>query len=521
MAYNEGHDRAVGGASAKDVSYSGGASIAPGKRTLTQSLASPARGETVEGRLERFERQLDLVEDLGPVFLSRLASPDAPTFAGMLQVQLDELRALRDAMRVSRTTAKRKGLARPLAAALKRADRMLDTYQPIVDSIRQSTPAAHEAASNTSDGEIATDEGGYETGIPFVDEGPLCARDPKPDAATFDCPLTDEQRERLGAALERGVTSSMANYHAAISRARLQALASTKSGWGFLEEVLFYAVSGGLIGRVVVGMKNLRNLSNPRLKLGLPASVDPELIRRMTTEKAEAGVVDALTVSSKGIRAELKAAADKSGMAHSRDEFLKVIERNIKRLGDSIVLEAPLHLDDVSLGALALSYLDAEAHSPDAYEEKVNGLADRYSAQGIDDAGSVQPLHPMKVSDAYRTVVRLRAFGKERLAMLAQPVTTNVQQDGTKSEEITSSIFQNWIDDEFRHLAEGIQVERRGVHGAVRTIDISSGEPPFIVDELSLTKETPAQWIERARDERNQPDAAPTFSGDEELHAER
>jgi hypothetical protein len=341
------------------------------------------------------------------------------------------------------------------------------------------------------------------TDIPIVDEGLRCEH----DAQAAGCFLTAQQRNRLVGMLGDFVLSAMGNFHAAVTRARIdRRLAPDSNAWGFWAEFLFAAATGPLIG---VALKGFSNLKKAIQAAKVPDfsdilnNIDEKsvgILKRAILKVPDEAVSNVLTSASKGLRGELKDAAksDGQGGAAGWETFLNLIEEGIKPIGDSLVSVAPAGMNDVELVALTRNYGDAKAHSVASYLAIIDDMLDRYTAQGLDtinrkhEDGGVD--HP----------VIIEAYGHRRTATIEEHGTkvVGVSRRGMDDEGHVErgsgiSYFTAFVDEELAPLAE--QLHGKGLE--VIHVDETLEHLPFQFRKESLnlvhgvTREGFLRWV--------------------------
>ena len=329
---------------------------------------------------------------------------------------------------------------------------------------------------------------GKQTGVPTVDRGTACERDPGLEGCDPD--MTENDRTRLLAALGVVVGSAMANYHAAIGKLRTELLttAQSHSSWGFLAEVIFASLSHGIIGMLTKSVEAFKTRAaevifteGGQLTVGAHGydiTRWAPTIAKMPTSLMVGPVVQA----SKGVRTLMKNAAYSNSTA-SREQveaatFIDSLQADISGINNALVLNAPAEMTDAQIAALVAAYQDTTYHSIAAYEADLRDLVARFKAQQIPSIGDGRSNGP-STKMTQRETVWIMAHGKSRLAIVEffDPIYAGAQGNqqkwyGDKIVPWKQTEFVTWIDDDLMTAALDYQIARVG---GLQHIDATGG----------------------------------------------
>jgi len=294
-----------------------------------------------------------------------------------------------------------------------------------------------------------------ETGFPLVDDGYACERETHADDP--GCTLTSQQRRDLGGILQLRMLRALINYQAAIQNARLEELTKTEHGWGFLEEFLFYSVSGALIAGALKALAKFQALDAAKLAaLGLPDKV----VNALKDEKLAAGMTtiakDVMTNASRGIRTALKQGYSGLGDgAKGHAAFLEIIQDSATSISQTASEDAPATMNDTQLVQFTASYeiIDGN-HTVASYRSHVDEIIGKYDRFHVGD------LAPIKANKDSFYIARLTAWGQTKTAVLKYNGGVKLG-DGPRQ-------FVRFVDPDFAGFVEGVAVDR----GAMQEYDV-------------------------------------------------
>lgn len=318
------------------------------------------------------------------------------------------------------------------------------------------------------------------TGIPLVDQGPLCEQ--RMSAGNDNCTLTHDERVWLIHTLSVNVQIAMANFRDAIQDARIDKLTSSGAGWGFLEEFLFMTATGPLVGRAVMSAEVIlgraaaklaeTNLDALTLKI---AKIDRDAIR------------GAVTNASKGLRSQLKHARLSMPEGNfGKAAFLAKIREGIGPMTRALLAVMPTVLDDSSLIAMTLAYGDESLHGVAAYAQMIAEVIASFDDNRIDDVGQTTA-HGKRVGqdgdveevERGRLVWVTKDNGSRKLALFAG-------KNGGND-------FVRWVDPQWHQLAVGLYRDRRDKEPDTMTMD---GFNSSVSIGAAVERENASAWLD-------------------------
>jgi hypothetical protein len=355
----------------------------------------------------------------------------------------------------------------------------------------------HHAPDITHQPEVAPAPG-KATGIPIVDQGPLCKRYPdKPG-----CFLDESGRQYLMTSLSFVLQTAMGNFQTALQNQRIRLLTTVQrssSTWGFVAEVLFQSLSHGLIGMLAKSVDAFKQRATEAIFTeGATLTVNGYDITGMAPQIAKlktSYVTGAAVQASKGLRTVLKnrahtaPAGDSVASAANVDkaDFLTLIQNGIGPMANSLFTEAPAGMTDGELAAMAAAYGDMTYHSVAAYEDDVLALLDQYDKDQIASIGDGLcngiDEHDKKQMLSTRHAAWISAGVKSRLAIVEvyDPIyakTSPIKGDGHgHAVKWEQSLFVSWVSDDLLGVAQDYQAERNGAALMINATNADTGMP--------------------------------------------
>lgn len=298
--------------------------------------------------------------------------------------------------------------------------------------------------------------GGPATGFPIIDEKPLCEQEGQESAS--GCKLTESDRTRLLVVLQTGLITAMDNYRDAIQDARIEKLTTTEHGWGFLEEFLFYSLTGPLIGAATRAAMKVAMRGAAKM-----AETSFDTLTLQIAKLDEKTVQGIFTNASRGLRTHLK--AGRTGLPEGNNgkaAFLQQMREGIKPFIDHMVAAAPTQWDDDAFVAIAHGYHDTEEHSVANYASYLNTKLASFDENRLDDVGQTKTTSKRIGQD----------WGEEEIER-GRLVWVNGKQKKLAlfSGRGGGHNFQRFIDPEWEQLALQLYRDRKGQEPDEMTMD--------------------------------------------------
>lgn len=327
---------------------------------------------------------------------------------------------------------------------------------------------------------------GKTTGIPIVDLGPRCKREPEAEGCLD---LDADQRQLLISSYNAAINAAALNRQVAIQNHRGRLLTMMKGssmGYGFLEEVLVQVGSAWLIGRLVKGATGIKERAaetifteDARLTVkALNMDID---VTNLAPQLAKLNVEALRGVAlqgSKGMRTIVKNAMHSGAIADEKSldqaEFLKLLQNQISDWQTHMIQVAPTDMTDVQLAAAVHALSDPTVFSPEAQDAILQDVLDRYDAQHLADIGDGKSPGPDgkggKQFITRKETVWVSSGTRIRLAIVEfyDPNDVGYAKDtpikGYDGEIVpwNQTEFVSWIDDDLKHYARDFQENRVG-----------------------------------------------------------
>ncbi|MBE7451458.1 MAG: hypothetical protein HS111_21935 [Kofleriaceae bacterium] len=282
------------------------------------------------------------------------------------------------------------------------------------------------------------------TGFALIDNRPKCEQEGHENAP--GCNLTKDERRDILLLLHVGLGTAMDNFRDAIQDARIEKLTATEHGWGFLEEFLFYSISGPLVGVATRAAMHVVLRGAARMA---ETNLDDITLRIAKIE--EKTVQGAITNVSRAARSGIK--KGRTGIPEGNSGkavFLQRMREGIKPFVDGMISRGPTEWDDDTLVAIAQGYHNSAEHTVAHYASYINAKLASFDANRMDDVGRkrIEGDGPgFDVPENQRGRLVWVQFKGRRLAMLG----------GRAGNELV-----RWIDTDFEDLAANLYRERTG-----------------------------------------------------------
>jgi len=196
------------------------------------------------------------------------------------------------------------------------------------------------------------------TGVPIVDDGPLCER--LPDR---DCFLTPARRRDLISVIWNRAGIVGANARDALQDARIETLLDQPHGWNALAEFVFYSVTGPIIGSIMRGVK-----IGPHAKYA---------------DDIQATLLNVSRAQRKQLQ-EMASAPVKGKAAKVR--FVELVRDTIGPWQQDLSEVVTTTLDDGALIALK-DGLDPTILTPGHFKARIDDMLARFTNQRLDEVG--------------------------------------------------------------------------------------------------------------------------------------
>jgi hypothetical protein len=197
------------------------------------------------------------------------------------------------------------------------------------------------------------------TGVPAIDDGPLCEREANAD---HDCTLTREQRRDLIRYIGERANIIGDNARDALQDTRIEVLLDEPHGWGPLAEFLFYATTGPIIGTIMKGVKASKYA---RFADDIQATM-------VNVSRAQRKVLQGMAGTAPG--------------KESKARFLALVRDAIGPWRMALTEEAPVGMDDGALIGLK-DALDPRVMTVSHFTARIADMLARFDKQQIDQAG--------------------------------------------------------------------------------------------------------------------------------------
>lgn len=290
------------------------------------------------------------------------------------------------------------------------------------------------------------------TGIPLVDNGLACDREPEGEGCV------DPQRRAYNVtAASHFVTDAMTNFRDALQDKRLELLTEKEEGPGIIVDALIEAATGPIVMMGVRGASRALRAAASEL-----FAHDVDRLARALTRLSfnEEKLKEVVGFAAKKGGTLIKGLLTSSGKQH-KAAALKLLRNGISFFSNTLISEGiTLLKDDVEIAALAKGYADQEFHSVSAYSELVDLWLNRYDANGIEKVG--EEIHSTRRKGISMQSDEFEAFdyskgelawttlhtGEFRLALLIGPMG--------------SERFERLIDKDFETTALTMYAARKG-----------------------------------------------------------
>lgn len=197
------------------------------------------------------------------------------------------------------------------------------------------------------------------TGVPVVDAGTACERQPSADKVCF---LTVDQRTRYLDAIGNRAGIVGANARDALQDTHIEVLLEQPDGWGALAEFFFYSTTGPIIGMIMKSVKASRFAG--------------------AADDIQATLVNVSRAQRKVLQGMVSVAPGKA----SKARFIQLVRDSIGPWQQELTEVKPTELDDAGLTALKDS-LDASAMTVDYFKGRITDMLSRFDKQQIDQVG--------------------------------------------------------------------------------------------------------------------------------------
>ncbi len=419
----------VGGHGGRVVQRREGGGTVPAPSADRFAPRSPERD--APRRLDELERTTARMREALPRFMT-------PNGRGQLQRLATQGRALRDAL----ADMERAGLLR--AQGLE--DRFVEVRTHFENLDARVSPGDTPLVEQQDDRPAGTG-----TGIPLLDERPLCERpEHEGDVGCSAYRLTPNDRSRLATLLASRVGLAHTNFVNAVTLKQVEAMTRSVSNWGFMAELVFGVASLAVGAGLIAMAKRFTALPKP----GLPG-VDPSSM--VTIEAMPADGIDKDHVLlgwkqiSAGIRNRVRSAVNgPTGDPGGRRAFLQSLKASAGQMSQTISEQALVALNDQEAVGLYHAY-HIDHHQEDAYANRIEELLARLEAQKIDDIGK-----DLEHDFGQREVVQLKYRGRLRRAMVAKDDAQPVDWARRPPR------FISWVDAAFGEYADQVQRARAG-----------------------------------------------------------
>lgn len=292
------------------------------------------------------------------------------------------------------------------------------------------------------------------TGFPLVDEKPLCEQPGRENAA--GCRLDKDARMKLLIVLQTGLLTAMDNFRDAIQDARIEKLTATEHGWGFLEEFLFYSISGPLVGVATKAAMHVAMRGAARM-----AETNLDTVTLRLDKLDEKTVQGAITNVSRGARTALK--KGRTGLPEGNNgkaAFLQQLREGIKPFIDGMISRGPAEWDDDTFVAIAHGYHNAEDHTVAHYAAYIEDILARFDENRLDDVGR-------KRIEGDGPGFDVKENQRGRLVWVRRPTSRKLAMFGGRA----GNDFVRWVDGDFEALALNLYRERSGKEPDEMTMD--------------------------------------------------
>lgn len=218
--------------------------------------------------------------------------------------------------------------------------------------------AAPRAVERPAPGKRAPTDG-LRTGVPIVDDGPLCER--LPDR---NCFLEPDQRRELINVIRARAGIIGANAHAALQDTRIEQLLEQPHGWNALAEFIFYSATGSIIGTIMASVK---------------ASAYAKF-----ADDIQATLVNVSRAQRKQLQ-DMVAGMNTAGKV-AKVRFIEMVRDAIGPWQQDISETTSATLDDGGLVALK-DGLDPNVATVSYFKARIDDMLARFASQGLDEVG--------------------------------------------------------------------------------------------------------------------------------------
>ncbi len=217
------------------------------------------------------------------------------------------------------------------------------------------------------------------TGVPLVDSGTLCDRQPDDEGC-----LDPQRRAYAVTVVSHAVGEAMACFRDSIQDKRIALITVKPEGPGIIIEGLIEGLTGPLVGLGVKSAGRFLRAAAGQLFAHDANRLALALTRLSFSEEKLKTVVG---FAAKKLGGEIKGLFTSDGGNAHKAEALKLLRAGIPRFSNNLIMNGLTDLDDVEITALGLGYADQEFHSVAAYTEHVELWLNRYDANGIAKVG--------------------------------------------------------------------------------------------------------------------------------------